>query len=256
VPRTAKVPLTQPMYQQLKELLRSAIDSGEFAEGDQFLTERDVVDQYHVSRPTANKVLSGMVAEGLLEFRKGVGTFVRRRPLDYDVRTLVSFTRKVLDAGLHPSTQVLNFDRVAAADVEQEIASHLNVRPGDSLLSLGRLRLADGIPMILERRWLPAPVFPGLGRRELRGSIYKLIAEKYKLEITESNQTIRAIPIRGADAKLLQVTSGSAGFLVSATGYAGDRPIWWERTIYRGDSYEFHHRRAAPGRLISMGRVQ
>jgi GntR family transcriptional regulator len=240
------------MYQQLTELLRGAIESGEFAEGEQFLTERQVVERYQVSRPTANKVLSGMAAEGLLEFRKGVGTFVRRRPLDYDVRTLVSFTQKALDAGRHPSTQVLNFDKVAVTEVEGEIASHLRAQPGETLLAVGRLRLADGLPVILERRWLPAAMFPGLTRSELRGSIYQVIADKYQLEITESDQTIRAIGIRGTDAKLLQVPPGSAGFLVSAAGYAGDRAVWWERTIYRGDAYEFHHHRAAPGRLISI----
>lgn len=106
--------------------------------------------------------------------------------------------------------------------------------------------------MILERRWLPAALFPGLNRSQLRGSTYRLISEKYQLEITESDQTIRAIGIRGADARLLQVSSGSAGFLVSAAGYARARAVWWERTIYRGDSYEFHHHRAAPGRLISI----
>jgi len=243
------------MYRKLQELLREAIESGEFAEGEQFLTERQVVDRYQVSRPTANKVLSGMATEGLLEFRKGVGTFVRRRPLDYDVRTLISFTQKALDAGRHPSTQVLDFDRVAVTEVEADIAAHLRAKPGETLLAVGRLRLADGVPVILEHRWLPAALFPGLNRSELRGSIYRLIAEKYQLEITESDQTIRAIGIRGMDAKLLQVPSGSAGFLVSAAGFARDSVVWWERTIYRGDSYEFHHHRAAPGRLISIPAV-
>jgi GntR family transcriptional regulator len=245
-------PLRQPMYRKLQELLREAIESGEFPEGEQFPTERQVVERYQVSRPTANKVLSGMAAEGLLEFRKGVGTFVRRRPLDYDVRTLVSFTQKARDAGRHPSTQVLSFDRIAVTEVDAEIALRLRAKPGETLLAVGRLRLADGLPVILERRWLPAAMFPGLSRGELRGSIYRVIADKYRLEITESDQTIRAIGIRGADAKLLQVPAGSAGFLVSAAGYAGDRAVWWERTLYRGDSYEFHHHRAAPGRLISM----
>jgi len=236
----------------LQQTLREAIHSGEFAEGEQFLTERQVEERYQVSRPTANKILSGMVAEGLLEFRKGVGTFVRRRPLDYDVQTLVSFTQKAIDAGRRPSTQVLDFDKVAVTEVEEEIASHLRAKPGEMLISVGRLRLADGLPVILERRWLPAALFPGLTRSDLRGSIYQLIAEKYALQITESDQTIRAIGIRGADAKLLQVTPGSAGFLVSAAGYAQERPVWWERTLYRGDAYEFHNHRAAPGRLISI----
>lgn len=184
-------PLRQPMYRQLQERLREVIESGEFAEGEQFLTERQVVERYHVSRPTANKVLSGMAAEGRLEFRKGVGTFVRRRPLDYDVQSLVGFTQKALDAGRHPSTRVLGFDRVAVTEVESEIASHLRAKPGEALLAIGRLRLADGLPVILERRWLPAALFPGLNRSELRGSIYKVIAEKYRLQITESGQTIR-----------------------------------------------------------------
>jgi DNA-binding GntR family transcriptional regulator len=239
------------VYRKLQELLRQAIETGGFAEGGQFFTERQVVERYRVSRPTANKVLSGMVAEGLLEFRKGVGTFVRRPPLNYDVRTLVSFTRKALDAGRRPSTQVLDFARVAAADVA-EIAARLGTAPGDTLLALARLRLADRVPVILERRWLPAALFPRLHRAELRGSIYRLIAERYHLDITESDQTIRAIAIRGADAKLLHLQSGAPGFLVSATGFSGDRAVWWERTIYRGDSYEFHHRRAAPGRLIAI----
>jgi len=240
------------MYRQLQERLREAVESGEFAEGDQFLTERQVVERCGVSRPTANKVLAGMAAEGQLEFRKGVGTFVRRRPPDYDVQTPVSFTQKARDARRHPSTRVLHFDRVAVTEVGSEIPSDLRAKPWGTLLAVGRLRCADGLPVILERRWLPAVLFPGLSTGELRGSIYRVMAEKYRLQITESDQTIRAIGIRGTDAKLLQVPPGAAGFLVSAAGYAGELTVWWERTIYRGDSYEFHHRRVAPGRLISI----
>jgi DNA-binding GntR family transcriptional regulator len=233
-------------------LLREAIRRGEFPEGRRFPTEREMVERYQVSRPTANKVLSGLAAEGLLEFRKGVGTFVRRGPLDYDVRTLASFTQQALDAGRRPSTRVLSFGLVAATEVDAETVSQLRAQPGETLFAVGRLRMADGLPVILERRWLPAAMFPGLNHSHLRGSIYETIADRYRLEITESDQTIRAIGIHGADANLLQVAAGSAGFLVSVAGYAGDRAVWWERTIYRGDCYAFHHRQAAPDRLISI----
>jgi DNA-binding GntR family transcriptional regulator len=54
--------------------------------GDRFLTERQVSEQFGVSRATANKALANVVAEGVLEFRKGVGTFVREPLLDYDLR--------------------------------------------------------------------------------------------------------------------------------------------------------------------------
>jgi DNA-binding GntR family transcriptional regulator len=51
---------------------------------------------------------------------------------------------------------------------------------------------------------------------------------------------------------VLEVRGGSAAFLVSAVGYSGQKPIWWEKTIYRGDAYEFHRARSSPGRLIRL----
>jgi DNA-binding GntR family transcriptional regulator len=65
-----------PVYQQLSRALRAQITSGEIPFGEQFLTERQIAERYQVSRPTANKALGGLVTEGLLLFRKGIGTFV------------------------------------------------------------------------------------------------------------------------------------------------------------------------------------
>lgn len=240
----------EPMYQQMNEILRALLKSGEFAQGDQFLTERQIAERFKVSRPTANKVLAGMVSEGLLEFRKGVGTFVSAPRLNYDIQSLVSFTEKAKEAGKTPGTRVLEFRKLKAAEVEAEIAERLQVDRNRELIAIARLRLADGVPVILERRWVPADIFPGLSRQELRGSFYALCREKYGLSIEESDQTIRAVKLLGQEAKVLEAGKGSPGFLVSATGYSGARAAWWERTLYRGDMYEFHRARSSPGRLI------
>jgi DNA-binding GntR family transcriptional regulator len=86
----------------------------------------------------------------------------------------------------------------------------------------------------------------------MRGSFYALCREKYGLSIAESDQTIRAVQLIGKDAKVLEVRGGSAAFLVSAVGYSGQTPIWWEKTMYRGEAYEFHRARSSPGRLIRL----
>ena len=93
-----------PVYQQLQDEIRSLIDNGEFEIGDKFLSERQVAERFQVSRPTANKVLASLVADGRLEFRKGVGTFVcdNDNVLGYDLRILVSFTDKVRAMGKTP----------------------------------------------------------------------------------------------------------------------------------------------------------
>ena len=214
-----------PMYQQLNQELRRRLQSGAYAAGDQFMTERVVSSEFRVSRITANKALSSLVAEGLLEFRKGVGTFVRGGTLDYDLRALVSFTAKAEAAGRRPSTRVLRSD--------------LTPR----LLHLERLRMADGVPVILERREVEITLCPGLEREDLSGSLYALWTGKYGLKIEGAEQSIRAVNLDEGDARLLDVDAGSAALQVTSTGrVAGGLRLWTERTLYRGDAYEFHHR--------------
>jgi len=249
----------QPIYQQLNGALRTLLGSGEFKTGAQFLTERQVSRRFEVSRATANKALSNLVSEGILEFKKGIGTFVRGGVLDYDLRSLVSFTGKASTAGKKPSTRVLNFDRRTGSTIARAVAVSLKVRDDDGVYVLERLRLADGVPVILERRHIVEAFCPGLRRRDLAGSLYGLWTERYRLEIAGAEQTIRATAVRGADAKQLGVPDGSAGLVVRSLGVLREnRPLWWERTIYRGDAYAFRNRlgpietaRPAAGEFLS-----
>ena len=107
-----------PVYQQLNQRLRSAL-AAKYRSGDQFLTEREVAEKFQVSRATANKSLASLVSEGFLEFRKGLGTFVRRDVIDYDVCSLVSFTEKARAAGKKPSTELLTFGKLTAAEADE-----------------------------------------------------------------------------------------------------------------------------------------
>jgi GntR family transcriptional regulator len=232
-----------PIYQQLNQVLRELIRSGEFQVGDQFLTERQICEQYDVSRATANKALSNLVAEGVLEFKKGVGTFVRGGVLDYDLRSLVSFTEKAIAAGKVPATCVLRLDHLTAADAPVDLEEKLRVRPQEPVYYVERLRIADGAPVILEHRYVVAKFCPDLSETALAGSLYAAWADTYKLDIVGADQTIRAVIIRDTEASLLEVDSGMAGLLVISTGYlSGGVPLWWEHTVFRGDAYEFQNR--------------
>jgi GntR family transcriptional regulator len=256
----AKPLIKAPIYKQLNQLLRDLIREGEFKVDDQFLTERQVCERFGVSRATANKALSNLVVEGVLEFKKGVGTFVRGGMLDYDLRLLVSFTDKALAAGKTPSTRVLKCERLPANQVQIDLAGKLNLNPHDTVYYVERLRLANDVPVILEYRYVVERFCPGLSAAELAGSLYAIWIDKFNLDIIGADQTIRAVTITGSDAKIMRVDHGSAGLLVLSVGYLnGDIPLWWERTLYRGDSYEFHNRlgpiqvaRPAAGALIDI----
>ena len=249
-----------PIYQQLNQALRELIREGEFQEGDQFLTERQICERFDVSRATANKALSNLVSEGVLAFRKGVGTFVQGGVLDYDLRALVSFTDKASVAGKQPSTHVLCLETTPAGEIPAEVARRLRVRPQDQVHTIERVRLADGTPVTLEHRHVVAKFCPDLSKEQLEGSLYAAWTDAFKLEITGADQTIRAVCLQGNNARLLGVHSGAPALLVMSVGYlSGGVPLWWERTLYRGDAYEFHNRlgpiqtaRPAAGTLLNL----
>ncbi len=84
---------------------------------------------------------------------------------------------------------------------------------------------------------------PGLTETDAAGSIYAVWLQRYQLPIEFADESIRAVNIRGSDARALQVRDGEAGMLVTSVGYLTvRRPLWYERTLYRGAAYEFQNR--------------
>ncbi len=232
-----------PVYCQLVARLRERIRAGDPRPGSRFLTERDVADRFAVSRPTANKALAALVAEGVLAFRKGVGTFVAEDALDYDLSHLVSFTEKARAAGRTPATRVLAFERLPADAVARTLQSVLNLDAQDGVYRIVRLRLADGVPVIHERRHLVERLCPGLGRADVSGSLYRALTCRYRHDIAGADEEIRAVSLAGPDARLLKTSRGSAALLVTAVArLASGEPLWHESTLYRGDAYAFRNR--------------
>ncbi|HEY1065260.1 MAG TPA: GntR family transcriptional regulator [Pirellulales bacterium] len=232
----------KPVYQQLNDRLRTAL-AEDYRGGDQFLTERDVSEKFHVSRATANKALASLVSEGLLEFRKGLGTFVRRDVINYDVRSLVSFTEKARAAGKKPGTKLLALSKVLASELDETIAAALAVESEAVLWRLDRVRLADKTPVILEHRFIVHARCPKLTKAQAEGSLYRAWTETHGLKIAGANEVIRAVLLSAEEAEHLQVAKNSPALEVASVGFLDDgAPLWWERTLYRGDHYEFQSR--------------
>ncbi len=234
--------IKDPIYQQLNKILRGLISSGKFKPGEQFLTERKICEQFEVSRATANKALSNLVSEGILEFKKGVGTFVANKFIDFDLRSLISFTNITRDSGKSPSTKILDFEIMKAKEAEEYTVSELSAEPDDTLYYMERVRLIDNMPFILERRYIAEKHCKGIKKNMIEDSLYSLWVDQYKLKIIGAVQIIKSIIINKQDSKLLNIDKPEAGFLVSGIGYLeGNVPLWSERTLFRGSKYEFRN---------------
>ena len=92
-----------PIYAQLERSFRAAIASGRLRPGDQLPTVRELAVQLRVNANTVARVYAGLERSGVLETRRGVGSFVRMgalevRPPDEHARRLLAFATRVLAA--------------------------------------------------------------------------------------------------------------------------------------------------------------
>jgi GntR family transcriptional regulator len=228
-----------PVYLQLNALLHRAI-AARYQVGDRFLTEREISEQYQVSRATANKALGSLVSEGILEFRRGIGTFVRKETIDYDIRSLMSFTEKALASGKKPHTKVLIFRRAIAEQLTVEIPQGWRIEPDTQVWELERLRFADHVPVIYEKRWIIYSKCPKLSCKQVSGSLYQAWTKSHRLAIEGADNRIRAVILTEDESNLLQVSTGSPALEITAVGFVATNDLlWWERTLYRADCYEF-----------------
>lgn len=233
-----------PLYIQLSAILRELIHSKQFNFGDQFLTERQISERFDVSRVTANKALAKLIDEGTLELRKGLGTFVCGEIKHFPTSHLVSFTHKMLAAGKKPTTDVLQFQLSNAGDVTSEVFTNLNLDPGERFYYMRRLRLSDGVPLILESHYLRERFCPGLKEEMLQGSLFDVMTKDYELKLSGVDETILAVLLQGETAARLDVAEGSPGFFMYVIGYSATKiPIWIANVFFRGDTYELHNRR-------------
>ncbi len=251
------MPKDATFHQMLVESLRSLVCDGGFAPGAKFLTERDIAERFQTSRPTANKALSSLVSEGLLEVRRGAGTFVREPVLDYDLERLVSFTDKARSVGKSPGTELLAYRKLPGSKAPVTVVAALRASSSEPLIYMERIRLADGRPVIFERRHVVSRLCPAMTRADAKDSLYTCWTEKCRLNITGAEEIIHAVNASEEQAARLQTPIGAACFQITATGLIeGDLPLWHEETTYRADVYEFRNRigglngsRAALGRI-------
>src|SRR4029434_2541633 len=70
-----------PLYHQLERAIKFAIATGKLVVGDQLPTVRQLAVELRINAHTVAKVYLELDRAGVVETRRGVGTFVKSRPV-------------------------------------------------------------------------------------------------------------------------------------------------------------------------------
>ena len=225
-----------PRYEQLYRHLSAAIASGALQPETQLPSERDLAALAEVSRVTVRKAVAELVEDGLLEQRRGAGTFVRsaRLRLEHSLSSLLSFTEYMRQRGKTSTSRILRCGIFAPTPDEQ---IGLGLTGGAQVARLDRLRSADGQVMALEISSLPADLLPQ--PEAVETSLYDILAANGAAP-SRAVQRISAVNLTAADARLLNLPEGTAVLRIDRTAYLpSGRPVEYTRGLYRSDIYDF-----------------
>jgi GntR family transcriptional regulator len=193
-----------PAYKRIQNAIRKRIESTELRPGDAVASERELSRIHNVSLMTARHALVDLEREGVVERRRGAGTFVASPKIHFN--KLMSYTEHMSSRGLTPQSRVLVAKII---EHEPEVAARLGLPPTSALVKIERLRLTGEEPFALETCHLPASEFPELVDAPLgRASLFATLQHDYGVELAYADEEVDATAAEAKIADLLQVPHG------------------------------------------------
>ena len=229
-----------PVYLQLAEILEKRIKDSSYRVGSKIPPESRLSADFKVNRNTIRHAIELLVEKGLLEKQKGVGTFVKRKTTLHPIHRLGKMTSFLDDFEMN---HVNIEDKITSKDIRKaspELAEKLMIKPGEKIIRLERIRIADGTPFLLELQFYTYKDFKGLMETEIKGSMYELLTEKFHADLHHSIQKIRAVKPTKEIAHKLEISRAVPCIMLESLAYTKENIcIEILNSYYRGDRYVF-----------------
>jgi GntR family transcriptional regulator len=235
-----------PLYVQVERRVEDLLLQSRYKAGDRIPPETELVTALGVSRVTVRAALARLVERGLLERRRGSGTFLVRPPggarLQAGLERLETYTVHAERLGLKLDSEDLKIEAVGADP--DEVAA-LEISKGNPLVKVSRVLLVDGKRAAWMVDVVPEDV---IGFEEVRER-FRPDAMVLDLLVSEgvpvgfSQMFIEAGMIGPEDyvGRKLGLRSASAALSLTQTMYLTDgRPAQWSRDTFLPGHLDLH----------------
>ncbi|MGB3780966.1 MAG: GntR family transcriptional regulator [Tunicatimonas sp.] len=191
-------------YQTIYHSLKEGIQRGDFVTGDLLPSENELCEQYQITRTTARKALGQLREEGFIERIHGKGSQVKERRQSLGLLNVKGFSEAV---GQQVGTRLLQSPglRTWSPDIAFPVSPSERSSP---CLHFERLRSVDDDPVMLENNWFADTALPNFAQDAfVDGSFFKTLSQRFLIEITGSQQELRAELADHKIAELLLVAA-------------------------------------------------
>lgn len=224
-----------PKYLAIYRVLADRIADGRYPADAPLPAQRELGEEFDVSLMTVRQAIQALEADGLLETRHGVGTFVRRPSFAYGLTGLRSLSQDLVEQGIELETEVLDARLVVPPG---DVGARLGVERG-RVLAVERLRSTRpspgvSVPLLLQTSYLPAGLIDVETLRHQ--SLYRLLEESGR-PVRQASETIQAVALTAEQARVLRRQPGSPALSSSRLSRGEDgTPLVDDRALLVGDT--------------------
>jgi len=229
-----------PAYKRIQDVIRKRIEAGHLKIGDSVDSERELARIHSVSLMTARHALAGLEREGVVERRRGSGTFVAPPKIHFN--RLMSYTEHMSSRGLSPRSRVLSAKII---EHQAEIAARLALPSTSDLVKIDRLRLTGEEPFALETVYLPGREFAALASAPLgKSSLFATLQHDYGVELAYADEEVDATAADAHNAELLSVPRGAPLLRIRQVIYStSGKAVIYGVGFYRSERHTLFIRR-------------
>lgn len=228
-----------PYYEQLREILEDAMQTGTLPVGEQLPSEAQLCETYDVSRTVVRQALAELANEGRIHRYKGRGSFVAPPKVDEHLaQSLTGLAEEVSARGDQLDNEIRLFERQTPS---AHVAAILRLAPDDEVVRLDRLRSINGEPWVFTSTYLPFTLCGRLLELDMRHrSLYSTLEHDLGIVLVHGRRTIEAALAGEEHAALLGISSGDPVLLLKSLSYdSEDRPVEYFLAWHRGDRSRF-----------------
>jgi len=222
-----------PVYRQIKRAISAPILSGRLEPGARLPSEHDFMSIFATSRMTVNRALQMLADDGLVVRHRRNGTFVAPQVAEHAVMEVRDTIDEVESTGAAYGYELITSRKGAPP---KAIAERLDIRRGEKILRLRCRHFADGIPFVLEDRFINMRTVP----LAATAAFSEVPPSKWLLDNvpwSRAEHAILAVNAAADLAALLDVVDGAACLRVERTTWHAELPVTFVTLTYPGNTH-------------------
>jgi GntR family transcriptional regulator len=226
-----------PLYYQLERALRNRILSGKIAPAEPLPTERELCEEFGVSRITVRQALAILESEGLIKREQGRGTFATKRDPKSIPFELHGYVDDLFLLGPATRLRLISKELIAA---DSRVALDLELPEGEPVYLFEGERSLEGDRKGFFQAYVPKEIGERIDLQDVEGPLFIVTVEKAAMESVKRARQITSVALATERlASFMDLQVGHPLLVTKRIYYSrNDTVLETAVTYFPGDGFE------------------